>query len=163
AACPPAGSAALGEPLVNLVPGYEILGDLGRGGMGVVYRARQVKADRVVALKMILAGNLAGPEELARFRTEVETAARLQHPNIVQVCEVGGWRGVDGLGPPLPFFSQEYCPGGSLAERLAGTPLPAHAAAALVRALAQAMEVAHRHRVIHRDLKPANVLLGADG
>jgi hypothetical protein len=138
------------------VPGYEILGELGRGGMGVVYQARQVKLDRVVALKLILYGEHAGRDEVARFRTEAEAIARLQHPNIVQVYETGTHDG-------CPFFSLEYCPGGSLEKKLAGTPLPPQEAAALVRDLAGAMQAAHDAKVIHRDLKPANVLLTADG
>jgi WD40 repeat protein/tetratricopeptide (TPR) repeat protein len=123
--------------------------------MGVVYKARQVGLNRVVALKMILAGDAAGPEQ-ARFRTEAESAARLQHPNIVQVFEVGEHNG-------LPFFSQEFCGGGSLDRKLKGTPLPPAEAAKMVETLAGAMQAAHRHQVIHRDLKPANVLLTADG
>jgi tRNA A-37 threonylcarbamoyl transferase component Bud32 len=138
------------------VPGYEILGELGRGGMGVVYKARQVKLNRVVALKMILAGGHAGEADLARFRTEAEAIARLQHPNIVQIHEVGEHEG-------KPFFSLEFCPGGSLEKRLDGTPLPPQDAARLVQALAGAMHAAHNANVIHRDLKPANVLLTADG
>jgi WD40 repeat protein len=134
------------------VPGYEVFEELGRGGMGVVYRARQVSLDRVVALKMILAGVHAGAEDLARFRREAEAAARLQHPNIVQVYEVGE---ADGR----PFIALEYVDGGSLADRLDGTPLPARAAARLVEALAGAVSHAHRQGVVHRDLKPANVLL----
>src|SRR5205823_13839222 len=101
------------------VPGYEILGELGRGGMGVVYQARQVKLNRLVALKMILAGGHAGEAELARFRTEAEAIARLQHPNIVQIYEVGEWRTGD-VNPPMPYFALEFCPGGSLEKKLAG-------------------------------------------
>jgi eukaryotic-like serine/threonine-protein kinase len=138
------------------VPGYEILRELGRGGMGVVYQARHTKLDRVVALKMILAGGHAGEADLARFKTEAESVARLQHPHIVQIFEVGEHGG-------LPFFSLEYCPGGSLDKKLNGTPLPPKEAAALVEKLARAMQAAHDKGVVHRDLKPANVLLAGDG
>ncbi len=138
------------------VPGYEILRELGRGGMGVVYQARHRKLNRPVALKMILAGSHAGEADLARFQTEAEAIARLQHPNIVQVHEVGEHEG-------KPFFSLEFCAGGSLEKKLNGTPLPPKEAAALVETLAQAMQAAHEQRVIHRDLKPANVLLAEDG
>jgi WD40 repeat protein len=124
--------------------------------MGVVYRARQRKADRVVALKMILAGGHAGPDELARFRTEAEAIARLQHPNIVQIFEVGDHAG-------RPFFSLELCPGGGLDRQLAGTPLPPREAAALIEKLARAIHAAHQKGILHRDLKPANVLLAEDG
>jgi WD40 repeat protein len=138
------------------IPGYEVLGTLGRGGMGVVYRARQTKLGRVVALKMILSGAHAGEADLARFRTEAEAIARLQHPNIVQVFEVAEHAG-------LPFCSLEFCPGGSLEKKLGGTPLPPREAARLVEVLARAMQAAHDKGVIHRDLKPANVLLAEDG
>jgi hypothetical protein len=137
-------------------PGYEVLGELGRGGMGIVYKARQLKVDRLVALKMILAGGDADPDKLARFRTEAEAIARLQHPHVVQVFEVGELNG-------LPFFSLEFCPGGSLDKKLAGTPLPPREAATLLAQLAQGVQAAHESQVLHRDLKPANVLLAADG
>jgi WD40 repeat protein/Flp pilus assembly protein TadD/tRNA A-37 threonylcarbamoyl transferase component Bud32 len=137
------------------VPGYEILAELGRGGMGVVYKARQTRLNRLVALKMILSGAQAGADDLARFRTEAEAIARLQHPNIVQIHEVGEHEG-------KPFFSLEFCPGGSLDRRLAGTPLKPKAAARLIQTLARAMQAAHDKGVIHRDLKPANVLLAED-
>ncbi|HEX5269746.1 MAG TPA: protein kinase, partial [Gemmataceae bacterium] len=117
------------------VPGYEVLGELGRGGMGVVYQARQLGLNRVVALKMILAGGHAGPDDLARFRTEAEAVARLQHPNIVQIHDVGEHEG-------RPYFSLEFCPGGSLEKKLGGTPLPAREAARLVQTLARAMRAA---------------------
>ncbi len=135
------------------VPGYEVLSELGRGGMGVVYKARQIKLKRLVALKMILAGEHAAPADLERFRAEAQAVARLQHPNIVQIYEVGEHQG-------LPFFSLEYVEGGSLADRLAGAPQPPRAAAALVETLARAVQHAHEQGVVHRDLKPANVLLG---
>jgi len=138
------------------VPGYEFLGELGRGGMGVVYKARHIALRRVVALKMILRGGHASGAELERFRTEAESIARLQHPNIVQIHEVGDHEG-------LPFFSLEFCSGGGLDRKLAGTPLPPREAAALVEKLAHAMQAAHDKGVIHRDLKPANVLLAEDG
>jgi formylglycine-generating enzyme required for sulfatase activity len=144
------------------VPGYEILEELGRGGMGVVYKARQVGLNRIVALKMILAGSHAGDTEVARFRIEAEAIARLHHPNIIQVYEIGQWQPTPA-GPPLPFFSLEFCPGGSLEQKLRGTPLPPEQAATLVQILARAMHTAHEAGVIHRDLKPANVLLAADG
>jgi serine/threonine-protein kinase len=138
------------------VPGYEVLGELGRGGMGVVYKARQVRADRLVALKMILSSRHASPEDKARFQVEAEAIARLQHPHVVPLYEVGEHDG-------LPFFSLELCPGGSLDKKLAGTPLPPREAAALVQQLARAMQAAHAKGVVHRDLKPANVLLAEDG
>jgi WD40 repeat protein len=136
------------------IPGYEIVGELGRGGMGVVYEARHLALDRPVALKMIRSGADAGEEELARFRTEAEAAARLQHPNIVQIHEVGEHQG-------LPYVALEFCPGGSLEKKLNGTPLPPQPAAQLAETLARAMHVAHGKGIVHRDLKPANVLLVA--
>jgi tRNA A-37 threonylcarbamoyl transferase component Bud32 len=138
------------------IPGFEVLGELGRGGMGVVYKARQTKLGRLVALKMILTGGHASEADLTRFVTEAESIARLQHPNIVQIYEVGEFGG-------LPFFSLEFCPGGSLDKKLAGTPMSPREAAALVETLARAMQAAHDKGVIHRDLKPANVLLAEDG
>jgi serine/threonine-protein kinase len=137
------------------IPGYEVLDTLGRGGMGVVYRARQTKLGRVVALKMILTGAHAAEADLARFRTEAVAIARLQHPNIVQIFEVGEHGG-------LPFLSLEFCPGGGLDSKLKG-PLPPQQAGELVRTLAGAVQAAHQAGIIHRDLKPANILFLADG
>src|SRR5262249_25204181 len=134
------------------VPGHAILGELGRGGMGVVYKARHLALNRLVALKMILAGPHAGPEELARFKSEAEAVARLQHPNIVQVYEVGEHDG-------LPFFSLEFVDGGTLEERLAEALLAPGEAARLGEVLARAVHYAHERGIIHRDLKPANILL----
>jgi serine/threonine protein kinase len=141
---------------VSSPQGYEIVAELGRGGMGVVYKARQKELNRLVALKMILAGSHAAAVDLTRFRTEAAAIARLQHPNIVQVHEVGEHEG-------KPFFSLEFCGGGSLEKKLSGTPVPARQAAALVATLARAMQAAHDQHIIHRDLKPANVLLTEDG
>jgi WD40 repeat protein len=146
----PAAAGTAGE--VPAVPGYEVQRELGRGGMGVVYQARQTGLNRVVALKMILAGEHADAEQVARFKAEAEAVARLQHPNVVQVYEVGEHQG-------RPYFSMEFVEGGSLERRLAGTPLPAREAAQLVETLAHAMHAAHQAGIIHRDLKPANVLL----
>jgi WD40 repeat protein len=148
---PPAPPEPAAGPWPDL-PGYEIDGELGRGGMGVVYKARQLALNRLVALKMVLPGGEARADDLARFRAEALAVARLQHPNIVQVYEVGEYRG-------RPFFSMEYVDGGSLAPRVRGTPLPPRAAAALVETIARAVHHAHERGVIHRDLKPANVLL----
>ncbi|HEX4590786.1 MAG TPA: serine/threonine-protein kinase, partial [Gemmataceae bacterium] len=140
---------------VDAVPGYELLGEIGRGGMGVVYRARHLGLNRVVALKMVLAGPHARTSDLRRFRSEAEAVARLQHPNVVQVYDVGDANG-------LPFLSLELC-AGSLADRLDGTPWQAKPAAELVETLARAVHAAHQAGVLHRDLKPANVLVSDCG
>jgi serine/threonine protein kinase len=139
-------------PPPPVLPGYEILGELGRGGMGVVYKARQTALKRLVALKVIGSGALAAPSEISRFCAEAEAVARLQHPNIVQIYEIGEHEG-------RPFFSLEYVEGGTLAQRLDGTPLSPRAAAELVRTLALAIQAAHQRGIVHRDLKPANILL----
>jgi WD40 repeat protein len=152
----PAASPPSGEREVPHPPGYEVMRELGRGGMGVVYLARQTALNRTVALKMILAGNHAGEDDLARFLGEAEMAAGLRHPNLVQVHECGRYQG-------LPFFSLEYVAGGSLAERLQDGPLPPTQAACVVEQVARAMAHAHDQGVVHRDLKPANVLLEPGG
>jgi tetratricopeptide (TPR) repeat protein/tRNA A-37 threonylcarbamoyl transferase component Bud32 len=138
------------------IPGYEIVGELGRGGMGVVYKARQLRLNRVVALKMVLAGNHASAEAAIRFMGEAEAVARLHHPNVVQVHAFGDHEG-------RPYLEMEYVPGGSLADRVDGTPWPAYEAARLVETLAWAIHTVHRLGIVHRDLKPANILLTPDG
>lgn len=143
------------QPKVHL-PGYEILGELGRGGMGVVYRARHLALNRLVAVKMIIAGGHASADQLNRFRVEAESVARLQHPNIVQVYDIGENDG-------LPFFSLEFVDGPSLDKVLLRKPQPEAKAAEIIETLARAMHYAHQQGVIHRDLKPANVLLMKSG
>jgi serine/threonine-protein kinase len=138
------------------VPGYQVEAVLGRGGMGVVYKARQHALGRSVALKMLLLGPVAGSAELGRFRRETMALACLRHANIVQVYDAGDVEG-------RPYFAMEFVEGGSLAQKLAGTPQPARQAAALLATLAEAVQVAHQGGILHRDLKPANILLTADG
>jgi hypothetical protein len=138
------------------VPGYEILEELGRGGMGVVYKARHLALNRIVALKMVLAGACASAEERARFHAEAEAAARLLHPNVVPIHEIGEAAG-------QPYFTLAYAEGGTLAQKLDGKPQPYHEAAALIETLARAVHAAHQRGIVHRDLKPANVLFTADG
>ncbi len=156
---PPSDSLPPTEPMLPstvlkapALPGYEILGELGRGGMGVVYKARDLNLKRVVALKMILAGGHAGAEQLARFHREAEAVARLRHSHIVQVF-AGGEHGGQ------PYFVLEFVEGGSLDRKLQGKPQPPRDAARLVLLLARAVHAAHAQGIIHRDLKPANVLL----
>ncbi len=140
------------RPPLPSVPGYEIIEEIARGGMGVIYKARQVSLNRTVALKMMLAGSLAGPEDLARFRKEAEAVARLEDPHIVRVYDFGTQDG-------MPFFTMEYIDGGSLKDRLAHERIGCRAAASLVATLARAMHRAHQAGIVHRDLKPANILL----
>jgi serine/threonine-protein kinase len=138
------------------VPGYEVQEILGHGGMGVVYKAWHQRLRRIVALKMLLAGPYSQPEELERFVREAETLAGLHHANIVQIHEAGD---VDGR----PYFTMEFVEGGSLAQKLAGSPHPVRQAAALVASVAEAVHAAHQRGIVHRDLKPGNILLTADG
>ena len=154
----PTGKPGSIEPGPDLpeIPGYEVQELLGRGGMGVVFRARHLRLNRIVALKMALAGAYASPHERVRFQREAVAAAGLRHPNVVQIHDVGDFDG-------RPYFTMEYMEGGSLAERLSGTPMPAHQAALLVATLASPVQAAHMGGIIHRDLKPSNVLLTADG
>jgi serine/threonine protein kinase len=134
------------------IPGYEILAELGRGGMGVVYRARQVSMNRFVALKMLRDGALASRQQRDRFRIEAEAAARMRHPNLVQIYDVGEHGG-------RPYFAMELVEGGSLDKHIGGRAQPAPQAAELVRTLALAVQHAHERKIVHRDLKPANILL----
>ena len=138
------------------ISGYEIRERLGQGGMGVVYMARQVGLNRLVAVKMIRGGSHARPEHLGRFRIEAEAVARLRHPNIIQIHEIGEAGG-------LPFVSLELLEGGELGGRLAGTPQPGRPAAELLITLSKAIQVAHEAGIVHRDLKPSNILFTADG
>jgi serine/threonine protein kinase len=151
------GEAVKGDvPLPEPFDDYEPAAEIGRGGMGVVYRARQTSLDRQVALKMILRGVLASLEDVARFRAEAEAAARLNHPNIVQVFEVG-----EHLGQP--FFSMQYVEGTTLGRKIADGPLPSREAARLLIPVCRAVAEAHRNGVLHRDLKPSNILIDEDG
>ena len=144
-----------GAPLPEL-PGYEVLAILGRGGHGIVYRVRHLKLKRVAALKMLLTGEYASSAELARFMREAEAIAALQHPNIVQIYEIGEVEG-------RPYFTMELVGGGSLTQKQGGVPQPAQYSASVVESLARAIHVAHTAGIVHRDLKPANILLSADG
>ncbi|MCX5645900.1 MAG: serine/threonine-protein kinase, partial [Phycisphaerae bacterium] len=160
------GSAVTGRPTEAVLPvsdsapetavtsfgDYELLEEIGRGGMGIVYKARQVSLDRTVAVKVLLSGRLAGPEFVQRFRTEAAAAASLQHPNIVAIHEVGFREGQH-------FFAMDYVEGRSLAQITRDGPLPARRAAGYVKTAAEAIQYAHERGILHRDLTPANVLI----
>jgi serine/threonine-protein kinase len=138
------------------IPNYQILSELGRGGMGVVYKARQVGLNRVVALKMVLTAGHASESDLIRFRLEAEAVAKVQHPNITQVYDIGEHEG-------RPFFSLEFIDGGPLDKKIKSEPQPPRQAARLMEDIARAVHFAHERNIIHRDLKPANVLVTKDG
>ncbi len=142
-------------PKVAYFGDYELLEEIARGGMGVVYKARQMSLNRPVALKMILAGEWATPEARQRFRAEAEAAANLQHPNIVAIHEVGEHEGQQ-------YFSMDFVAGKNLAELVRGNPLSAERVASYVKTIAEAVHFAHQRGILHRDLKPQNVLIDAD-
>jgi serine/threonine protein kinase len=154
AAPPAAPPARVGE--------YEILGELGRGAMGIVYKARHEQLRRAVALKMLLGGEFAREGYRSRFRAEAEAVALLQHPNIVQIFDIGEWLAL-GSAVPAPYFTLEYVDGGNLNTRLDGKPQHPTQAAEWLLILARAVHYAHGQGIVHRDLKPSNVLLTAEG
>ena len=153
----PAGSFVPGvTPLPASFDDYELLEEIGRGGMGIVYRARQKSLGRIVAVKMLLRRDLATAADLARFRSEAEAAARLDHPGIVSIFEVGECGG-------HPFYSMRYIEGTTLAKRLAEGPVPLRETAGLLAKVAEAVDAAHHRGVLHRDLKPSNILIDSAG
>src|SRR4051794_8426616 len=141
---------------VQKVGDYKILGTLGSGGMGIVYKAFDQKLGRIVALKMLQVGREASPEEILRFRGEAELLGRLQHPNIVQIFDFG-------IHDGAPYLVMEFVNGGSLDKRLESTPQPPRRAAEWIEQLARAMHAAHEAKIVHRDLKPGNVLMTVEG
>src|SRR5262249_35211069 len=152
---PPAEEPATDQPVGQRIGPYEIVDVLARGGMGVVYRALDVHLKRTVALKMILSEAHADADAFARFRAEAEAVAQLQHPNIVQIYQVGEHNG-------LPYIALEYVDGKNLLQVVDEAPLPPPVAADLIRTVARAIEFAHQRGIVHRDLKPGNILLQKD-
>src|SRR5207249_11475735 len=150
----PEPSDALTSQTLGRIGDYELVEEIGRGGMGVVYKARQLSLGRIVAVKMILAGQFVDKKVIQRFQAEVTTAALLQHPNIVSVHEVGIHAGQH-------FFSMEYVEGQSLAQLVGNRPLPPTKAAHYLKLIAEAIHYAHSQGILHRDLKPSNVLIDA--
>jgi eukaryotic-like serine/threonine-protein kinase len=148
--------SAITNAVVRRFGDYELFEEIARGGMGVVYRAQQVSLNRTVAVKMILAGQLASAAEVQRFRAEAEAAARLQHPNIVTIHEIGQHDGQH-------FFSMDFVDGKNLAEFVRNQPLPAKQAAKYLKTIAEAIHYAHQHGILHRDLKPSNILIDETG
>ena len=161
---PPSSDGGSGDrpasvhPITDLprIPGYEVREILGRGGIGIVYKAWHLRLNRPVALKMLLSGVYAQAHELERFHREAEAVAHLGHPNVVQIFDMGE---CDGFA----YFTMEYVEGGTLAQSLTGVPWPANRAAEMIRTLAQAVQFAHQAGIVHRDLKPGNILLASDG
>src|SRR5438094_1832516 len=139
-------------PLLRYFGDYELLEEIARGGMGVVYKARQVSLKRTVAVKMILAGHFARKESVQRFRAEAEAAASLRHPNIVAIHEVGEHEGQQ-------YFSMDYIEGRNLAEVVRDNPMSPHRAAACLETIAETIHYAHERGILHRDLKPSNIIL----
>jgi serine/threonine-protein kinase len=160
----PRGGAPMVEPVetqtmppasgtrVQYFGDYELLEEVARGGMGIIYRARQVSLNRFVALKMIRSGEFAGEEDVKRFHVEAEAAANLQHPNIVAIHEVGMHEG-------RHYFTMDFVEGQNLAQAAGGSPMPAQRAARYAKTIAEAIHFAHQRGTLHRDLKPQNVLI----
>ncbi|WP_165232174.1 WD40 repeat domain-containing serine/threonine protein kinase [Aquisphaera insulae] len=151
---PPAGRG--GDNRISRIANYHIIEEIGRGGMGIVYKARQANLSRIVALKMILAGENAGIRDRARLRNEAEAAAQLVHPNVVQIFEIGDHDG-------LPFLAMEYVVGGNLTRMLRGMPQAFKWSARLTETLARTIHIAHQRGIVHRDLNPSNILMTPDG